>query len=105
MPQFVVNRIENFIGNQVIIWLEEEHTGKTEDERGLSYCVRVPVGDAPRVMQEMIAAYVKAMENTMVHVAAGGCRTCHNKRFVNGEPCPVCIPRAEKRVQNYGKGF
>lgn len=49
------------------------------------------------------------MDAAMVDVAAGGCRTCNNTRRVNralidldgvtGEPCPVCIPRAEERIK------
>lgn len=117
---FVVRRVESFVGKQIIIWLSEEQGGATgpQGDGGPQWCVRVTADDAPRVMRELADAYVSVMQALALDLAAGGCRTCSNTRKVStdasgkqrayvglmdGEawqPCPVCVPRAEKRLRS-----
>lgn len=83
--------------NQIIIFLELD--GFTEDEKGSSYCVRLTLPEAPEVIGDLIRCYSQAMEDVALQLAAGGCRTCDNTRMVKGEQCPVCVPRAHKRLR------
>lgn len=112
MSPFRIHSIENMSGKQVILWLKDEH-GRTESPDDLSYCVRLPVDEAPQVIADLVEAYASVMQEAMIDIAAGGCRTCGNRRriavdggrwsalFHGGEfkPCPVCVPRAEKRIR------
>lgn len=107
---FQIRRVEAFHpGKQIILWLEEETTHNIHMPNGGEWCVRITVPDAPIIIEQLVAAYANSIQAAMVDVAAGGCRTCSNTRRVNralidldgitGEPCPVCIPRAEERIK------
>lgn len=108
---FRIRNIEAFHpGKQIIIWLEDEITGSTSKGNGQGeWCVRLTVDEAPRAIEALTTAYVNTIQSVLVDVAAGGCRTCDNTRRVNrnlidldgvsGDPCPVCIPRAEERIR------
>lgn len=111
---YVVREIEAFTGNQIIIWLQDEATGNHLTESGSSWCVRVTVDEAPGILASLVAAYATSMQNIAIDLAAGGCRNCGNERRVGvnhlsklmggaggGQPCPVCMPRAEKRLRKY----
>lgn len=103
-----IHGIEAFSGRQIILWLEDETTHQQEWD-GVQRCVRLTIDEAPAVIEQLISAYSQTMQNALIEVAAGGCRTCGNTRRVNqalldfnrtsGEPCPVCIPRAEERIR------
>jgi hypothetical protein len=107
---FRIRNIEAFHGKQVILWLEDEttHSSTKSDGQG-EWCVRLTVDEAPQVIAALNAAYSQTMQHALIDVAAGGCRTCNNTRRVNramfdlkgtsGDPCPVCIPRAEERIR------
>ena len=107
---FKIRRVEAFHpGKQVILWLEDEVTHSTTMPEGGEWCVRITVPEAPAVIEQLVAAYTHSFQKAMIEVAAGGCRTCNNTRRVNralidldgmtGEPCPVCIPRADERIR------
>lgn len=101
-----IHSVEAFLGKQVILWLEDETTGQRTWD-GTEHCVRVTVDKAPALIQELVRAYAETMQNALIEVAAGGCRTCNNTRRVNGvmfqrgsgDPCPKCMPRAEERIR------
>lgn len=104
MPQHVIDRIESFMdGGQIIIWLKDEQTGATEDDQGLSYCVRITLMEAPGWIGQFLAAYAKSMQSVATNLAAGGCRECRNERKIyrdgKWKECPKCIPRAEERLR------
>ena len=110
MSSYHVYNIEAFHGKQVILWLEDEITHQRQfGPSGTTPCVRLTVDEAPAFIEQLIAAYSQTMQHALIDVAAGGCRTCNNTRRVNralldldgtsGEPCPVCIPRAEERIR------
>lgn len=109
-----VHSVEAFTGNQVIVWLEDEQTGARGPGNGSQWCVRVTIDEAPAILSALLSAYVTSIQNVVIELAAGGCRTCRGERRINvnhlsrlmggdggGEPCPVCMPRAEKRLRQY----
>lgn len=111
---YVVREVEAFSGNQIILWLSDESTGVTGPGNGSNWCVRVTVDEAPGILADFLAAYATSMQNIAIDLAAGGCRNCGNERRVGvnhlsklmggaggGQPCPVCMPRAEKRLRRY----
>jgi hypothetical protein len=108
-----VDGVEPFHGAAVVIHLSHEPTGATQDERGLTYEVRVTLPEVPRLIEAIVSAYSSSVHDLLTDLAAGGCRTCSNERAVGvnklaallggdggGEPCPVCIPRARKRIRD-----
>ncbi len=111
MP-FRIARVEAFTGNQVILWLADEHSGQTSTVEGSEWCVRLRADSIHPLIADLLEAYGRTMAKVMLEVAAGGCRTCGNTRLVDvnhladlmaggggGKPCPVCVPRAEERIR------
>ncbi len=98
-------------GNQIIIWIGDRNDPSQEH----NYAVAVPINDAPKFLAQFQEAYARAMQNVALELAAGGCRTCGNRRYVipEGEPvfnprrdpCPKCIPRAEERIKKTAFGL
>ncbi len=110
---FQVERVEAFLGNQVILWLADETTGSTRmpNDAG-EWCVRLRADQISPFIRDLLDAQAKTLSNILLDVAAGGCRTCGNERRIGinhfamltggdagGEPCPVCVPRAEERIR------
>jgi hypothetical protein len=107
---FRIRSIEAFHpGKQIIIWLEDETSGSSRMPNGGEWCVRLTIDEAPQAIAALNAAYTNTVQSVMIDVAAGGCRICENTRRVNrtlidldgtsGDPCSVCIPRAEQRIR------
>jgi hypothetical protein len=107
---FNVAGVESLHGKQIIVHLADEVTKSREKPDGNgTWVVRITADEAPRIIQALQQAYAETMQRALIEVAAGGCRTCNNTRRVNravmdlegvtGEPCPVCIPRAEERIR------
>lgn len=94
-----VRSIDPFIGNQVIVWLEDEQSGDPGPGDGTEWCVRVTMDEARGLLTELFNAYAVTMQNIAVELAAGGCRACGNTRRVGGDPCPTCMPRAQDRLR------
>lgn len=105
MPTYVVDRVEGqFPGNQIIIWLADESSGKTSESDGTgSFCVRIVLPEAPLIIQALIEAHANTLQAVAEELAMGGCRTCANKRQVNGGPCPVCVPRGKERLRKLAR--
>lgn len=101
MSSFRIRSIDPFVGNQIILWLEDEQSHATgPDGNSSEWCVRLTIDEARTKIAELFDAYAQVMQNVAIEVAAGGCRTCGNDRQMrDGSPCPVCIPRAESRIR------
>lgn len=97
----------------VIVQLMTERGSFTEGDDGLGYVVRLTVDEQPVLLAALLDAYRNAVQTALVDLAAGGCRTCGNRRRVGtnplagllggdegGTPCPTCIPRAERRLRD-----
>lgn len=97
-----IHRVQPWVGNQIILWLEDEHTKETgpDGPDGSQWCVRVTVDEARKLIPDIMNAYAVVMQNIAMELACGGCRTCKNERTINGSPCPVCIPRGEKKLRS-----
>lgn len=117
---FRIRDVQSMRGRQVILWLEDEQSGADGPGDNTQWCVRLTVDDAPGVITALVDAYAQTMQRLAVELGAGGCRTCGNERRVTADgsggfrpfaslldhphsaiPCPVCIPRAEKRVRSF----
>lgn len=108
---YEIKSIKPFGAHQIIIWLadEQSHATGPNGASGPQWCVRITVDKAATHLRAFLDAYAQVMSELTIDVAAGGCRTCKNKRKVNqalfdfdnvtGEPCPVCLPRAEERIR------
>ncbi|MGH9095626.1 MAG: hypothetical protein ACRDXE_10735 [Acidimicrobiales bacterium] len=101
-----VERVLLWQGSQIIVQMRHEGTGALADGQGSTYMLRMTADEAPAVIGALIETYAEMMATALMRVAAGGCRTCGDRRTVDGEPCPKCTPRAEKRVKDalYGLG-
>jgi hypothetical protein len=106
-----IHKVEPLGSHQVVIWLED-NDGRTEDAKGLSMCVQLSADAIAPLIHELTDAHMDVLGRVMLELAAGGCRTCNNTRMVGvnhlaalfhgdggGEPCPVCVPRAEERIR------
>ena len=107
---FVIDKIEATSRHQIIVTLKGERTGADGPGDGTQYVVRITVDEAATIVRDLFDAYARALSELAIDVAAGGCRTCGNERRVNralfdftgtsGDPCPVCVPRAVKRIKD-----
>lgn len=99
---FRIRHVQPWVGNQIILWLEDEHSHETgpDGDEGSQWCVRMTVDEARGIIPSIIDAYAVAMQNIAMELACGGCRTCKNERTIDGSPCPVCIPRGEKKLRS-----
>lgn len=97
----------------VIVNLVTEQGGHTVGPDGCTYVLRLTIDEQPVLLGALLDAYRNAVQTALVDLAAGGCRTCDNRRRVGtnplagllggdegGTPCPTCIPRAERRLRD-----
>jgi hypothetical protein len=112
MASYRIDRVQPWGGAQVILWLADARTGATEDEDGLTFCIQLKADAIAPLIHDLANAHNEVLSRIMLELAAGGCRTCGNRRKVNvnhlaalmggdegGEPCPTCVPRAEERIR------
>lgn len=97
-----IREVEAFGGKQIILWLEDETTGAIGPNELTNWCVRLTVDEARLIIPAIFDAYAQTMQDIATELAAGGCRTCRNTRrdLTNSGPCPVCMPRAERRLRD-----
>jgi hypothetical protein len=99
---FRIREVQPFVGKQIILWLEDEqsHLRGPDGDEGAQWCVRLTMDEARSLLPSMMDAYAVCMQELAMELAMGGCRTCRNGRVVDGRPCPVCVPRGERRLRS-----
>lgn len=90
---------------QVVIYMTPQHQGSQPIVLG-NDCLVLRIDEVLPLVHWLVDAYGRRLEGTVWDLAAGGCRTCRNRRRVHvpfdpaDVECPACTPRAEQRIRD-----